>query len=111
MKKFISIEDINREIDYTNRTIDRKWNHIFQPFGLTGDQFFLLWEVSENEGITAIAAFNNLDLEKEKIPNVVAFLSKESCLTKKGRRLYIDPKEREIVQTAMPVYEEWHKTF
>jgi DNA-binding MarR family transcriptional regulator len=97
------------------RALARRFDEALRPFGLTNGQFSLMMSLNRPEppGITAVASLLAMDrttltaalkpLERRGLVKVVA-----DPHDRRGRLMILTPKGRNLLATAVPVWERTH---
>lgn len=103
------------ELEKTIRSVRESFNSVFQQmhFGVSYDQWLIIDQVKNKQGISQIEIANNTGKDRASISRIIKNLQQKTLLTKthnednkRANKVYLTPKGLELSDRIVSVYKE-----
>ena len=112
-------ENVILELEKTVRNVRESFNSVFQKrqFGVTYDQWLIIEQVLNNQGISQIEIANNTGKDRASISRITKILQQKNLLTKihneinkRANKVYLTPDGVELSNRMISVYKDVYKS-
>jgi len=114
-----SHENVIIELEKTIRNVRESFNNVFQKkhFGVSYDQWLIIEQVRNKQGISQIEIANNTGKDRASISRIIKNLLQKSLLTKihneenkRANKVYLTPEGLDLSDQIVNVYNEVYKS-
>lgn len=115
MEQNTSQENVIIELEKTIRNVRESFNTVFQKkhFGVSYDQWLIIDQVKNKQGISQIEIANNTGKDRASISRIIKNLQQKDLLTKmhneenkRANKVYLTPDGLELSDRIISVYNE-----
>lgn len=109
------------ELEKTIRSVRESFNKVFQQehFGVSYDQWLIIEQVKNKQGISQIEIANNTGKDRASISRIIKNLQQKGLLTKihneenkRANKVYLSPEGLDLSDRMVSVYNEvYHNQF
>ena len=119
MEEHNSRENVIIELEKTIRNVRESFNNVFQKkhFGVSYDQWLIIEQVRNKQGISQIEIANNTGKDRASISRIIKNLLQKSLLTKihneenkRANKVYLTPEGLDLSDQIVNVYNEVYKS-
>lgn len=119
MEQNTSQENVILELEKTIRNVRESFNNVFQQkhFGVSYDQWLIIEQVMNNQGISQIEIANNTGKDRASVSRIIKNLQQKSLLTKihneankRANKIYLTPNGLELSDRIINVYREVYQS-
>lgn len=112
-------ENVIIELEKTIRSVRESFNNVFQRkhFGVSYDQWLIIEQVKNKQGISQIEIANNTGKDRASISRIIKNLQQKNLLTKihnednkRANKIYLTPNGLELSDRIISVYHEVYQS-
>jgi len=112
-------ENVIIELEKTIRNVRESFNNVFQKkhFGVSYDQWLIIDQVKNKQGISQIEIANNTGKDRASISRIIKNLQQKDLLTKmhneenkRANKVYLTPDGLELSDRIISVYKEVYQS-